>query len=79
MITASEARKRATAVDNTTTAKLLTVIEKRIEDAVAGGKLAVNIEWLDNPNVKDALERKGYTVKNVDDPRERACWTTISW
>lgn len=79
MMNASEARKRATSISNATNAALLSQIEKQIEKAVNAGDTSVSIAYLSNPNVRKALEDNGYKVTNNDDPRERECWTTISW
>ena len=79
MMNASEARKRATSISNATNAALLSQIEKQIEKAVNAGDTAVSVAYLSNPNVRKALEDNGYKVTNHDDPRERECWTTISW
>ena len=79
MMNASEARKRATSTSNATNAALLSQIEKQIEKAVNAGDTAVNVAYLSNPHVRKALEDNGYKVTNNDDPRERECWTNISW
>ena len=79
MMNASEARKRSTSISNATNAALLAQIEKQIEKAVNAGDTAVNVAYLSNPHVRKALQGNGYTVQNQDDPRERECWTTISW
>ena len=79
MMNASEARKRATSISNATNASLLAEIEHKIEKAVEAGNTSVNVAYLSNPHVRKALEDNGYTVQNQDDPRERECWTTISW
>ena len=79
MMNASEARKRATSISNATNAALLAQIEKQIEKAVNAGDTAVSVAYLSNPTVMKALEDNGYKVTNNDDPRERECWTTISW
>jgi predicted kinase len=79
MMNASEARKRATSISNATNASLLAEIEHKIEQAVEAGNTSVSIAYLSNPNVRKALQDNGYKVTNNDDPRERECWTTISW
>ena len=79
MMNASEARKRATSIANATNAALLAQIEKHIEKAVNSGDTSVNVAYLSNPHVRQALQNNGYRVTNNDDPRERECWTTISW
>lgn len=79
MMNASEARKRATSISNETHATLLAEIEKQIEKAVNRGETSVAIGYLTNPHVRKALENNGYKVTNSEDPRERQCWTTISW
>ena len=79
MMNASEARKKATSVNNTVNATLLAEIEKKIEQAVANGATSVNVGYISNPTVIKVLLDAGYTAKNMDDQREQACWCTISW
>lgn len=78
MMNASEARKKATSVNNTVNATLLAEIEKKIEMAVNAGDTVVNVAYLNNPHVRKALEDNGYRVTNNDDTRGES-WCTISW
>ena len=79
MMNASEARKKATSVNNTVNATLLAEIEKKIEQAVANGATSVDVGYISNPTVMKALEDNGYKVKNFTDPRGGESWCTISW
>ena len=79
MMNASEARKKATSVNNTVNATLLAEIEKKIETAVTAGDTTVDVAYLSNPTVMKALEDNGYKVKNFTDPRGGESWCTISW
>lgn len=79
MMNASEARKKATSVNNTVNATLLAEIEKKIETAVNVGGTTVDVAYLSNSTVMKALEDNGYKVENNTDPRGGDSWCTISW
>lgn len=80
MITASQARKEATRIDNRINSTLLSSIEKKINEAVSRGECSTQISYLTNQTVKKELESLGYKVENYSDPRcsDDSC-TTISW
>lgn len=79
MLKASEARKRSVGADNKSTVTALADIEAKIEKAADAGGTTVDVAYISNPHVRNALEDNGYTVTHNDDPWEDERWTTISW
>lgn len=75
---ASEARRQAESLTNAKVQEQLEKVSKAIKDAVARGDLKTDFTSALLVPVKKELERQGYKLEQLSDPREGP-WTVISW
>jgi hypothetical protein len=77
MITAQEARAKASSMESTKNKKEMEKCERVINDAVLEGLCKTSVGfWLSDP-VKKQLETLGYKIKSEQDRNE--AYTTITW